>query len=928
MDPWKQTFVRPPKSKAVAIVNPESRERQPQLQPQARPLQPAPALPIPAALQNLATNSNLQSSSTPSNSSEEVEPGFNVYARPFVPESLTIINSLEGQRVNTPQTDQINFDNYVRNFMGLAFLPAIPEPLERTENTFLNLSDSNIYTHYGHFYQHHLNAEIISQRRENEAYSLFGHKVTILSQNPGELPTCSFLVPGLRENSPYVEEGDVVQLRLLRYDHAGKVLGMEQWLSPIRQPAQPGFLVPGGRWRGEPAPGWTGIIYNARVSAVQRKQEQLLVKVMGLHAETTGPAAQYTVRGNSSLRFNVQFPVPDDRYTPMLQVLPIIQQSLKLNLFPNRFDHPPIRQNWIQSMLVPTASHNAVQRELNPWAFDRPFFDQQLNREQQKAIESICSQNYGSLPFLISGPPGTGKTKTLVETALQLVMNVDGVDHILFCAPSDQAADTLVQRLGSHLQPNELLRLNRPSRTFAEVSDKVLLFCFVAQNAFSLPPLKKLMSYKIVVTTCRDAALLMYARLTNADLYSVESGLRSALHPFDNQPKEVKLHWTGLLIDEAAQAIEPEALVAISIVAPPDCHEISLKPLVVMAGDENQLGPRTSLRSSPLRKSLFARLFGRNVYAGHPLARGAAGKALPTLTKNMLPIRRPAFANLNRNYRSHPAILAVPSFLFYNDTLEPEATDTDRLVSWDGWKGKGWPILLHHNNSDDDLETDGGGWYNKGEAEIACGYAARLVKSGLVDQNEICIMSPFKSQVQCLRKTIRERKFGSLWEVDIGPMEAFQGLERGVVILCTTRSRQRYVAKDQELDWGVIGLPNKMNVALTRAKFGLIVIGKKDVLMEDFYWKTFFEFCTRNGLITGDVDEGAPPDERYYGCTRLEKTLLMRERDMNHNDNDADRVLRGVSQEDEMWTHGMQAALDMNSEDGYDNFDQGEWAPE
>jgi putative helicase MOV10L1/helicase MOV-10 len=294
----------------------------------------------------------------------------------------------------------------------------------------------------------------------------------------------------------------------------------------------------------------------------------------------------------------------------------------------------------------------------------------------------------------------------------------------------------------------------------------------------------------------------------------------------------------------------------------------------------------------------------------------------------MLPIRRPAFANLNRNYRSHPAILAVPSFLFYNDTLEPEATDTDRLVSWDGWKGKGWPILLHHNNSDDDLETDGGGWYNKGEAEIACGYAARLVKSGLVDQNEICIMSPFKSQVQCLRKTIRERKFGSLWEVDIGPMEAFQGLERGVVILCTTRSRQRYVAKDQELDWGVIGLPNKMNVALTRAKFGLIIIGKKDVLMEDFYWKTFFEFCTRNGLITGDVDEGAPPDERYYGCTRLEKTLLMRERDMNHNDNDADRVLRGVSQEDEMWTHGMQAALDMNSEDGYDNFDQGEWAPE
>jgi superfamily I DNA and/or RNA helicase len=253
-------------------------------------------------------------------------------------------------------------------------------------------------------------------------------------------------------------------------------------------------------------------------------------------------------------------------------------------------------------------------------------------------------------------------------------------------------------------------------------------------------------------------------------------------------------------MDESAQAIEPEVLIPLSVIAPP--HEFSgSKPPFVLAGDEHQLGPRTSLRSSPLKNSLFARLFSRPVYAEHPLARGKTGKAPPPLTKTMLPIARPAFANLIRNYRSHPAILAVPSALFYADTLEPEAEEIDRLASWGLWKGRRWPVLYHSNASKDELETDGGGWYNFGEARIACRYAALLIESGLVEQREVCIMAPFKAQVQCLRRTIREPQFGSLWDVDIGPTEAFQGLERGVVILCTTRSKKRFLNKDKEAGW-------------------------------------------------------------------------------------------------------------------------------
>ncbi|KAG0646776.1 helicase MOV-10 [Hyphodiscus hymeniophilus] len=576
---------------------------------------------------------------------------------------------------------------------------------------------------------------------------------------------------------------------------------------------------------------------------------------------------------------------------------------------------------WLQSMLFPVEEDCQVQAKLNPGQISRSFFDDELNWEQKKAIESVCSHNFGNLPFLISGPPGTGKTKTLVELAVQLLHNVDAVVHVLFCAPSDPAADTVVQRISSHFKPSELLRLNRPARTFAEVPGAVLPFCYTSEkdNKFDLPPFKQLMSYKLVVTTCRDAALLLYSRLTNVDLYIAEHELHTSIHPYATQPTQVDLHWTALLIDESAQAMEPEALIPLCIVAPPMNIKLAFTPLFVMAGDEFQLGPRTSLRSSPLKTSLLARLFARTVYSDHPLARCKTGIAPPPLNSAMLPIKRPAFVNLMRNYRSHPAILAVPSALFYGDTLEPEAKNTGRLAECSEWRGRRWPVLFHNNLSEDDIETDGGGWYNRGEAQVACTYASLLIKAGLVERKEICIMTPFKSQVQCLRKMIREPKYGSLWDIDIGPTEAFQGLERGVVILCTTRSKQRYVESDIRVDWGIIGLPNKMNVALTRAKFGLVVIGNQGVLAQDLNWGAFLGFCIRNGLVANMTDTDGY--DSHTGHTRLEKVLMATIRDMKDSP-----FWGNAGQDDEMWTTGMEGMKihgdEEDENDDYEDNDQ------
>ncbi|OIW25659.1 P-loop containing nucleoside triphosphate hydrolase protein, partial [Coniochaeta ligniaria NRRL 30616] len=757
-------------------------------------------------------------------SKDDHAPGFDVYATPFVQQAVKVVNSSQGIVIETRPIRSLDLTEYANATLGQLLLPQVPRPID-LDPAVLPSSWKLAPATYEVYFRSWLNSEISCQKKENDTYSLYEcTAVVTFARKANDPATCTIVVPGLREYSPYIEEDDVVELRQLRYEPSGNNM-----VTLVRQ-----------------MPPWTGIIYRGRVSAVVRAKEVLVLQVNGLAphtAELWRPhGTYYGLSTEHKLVFNVQFPVPDERYRPMIHVLPHIQVALKsaaLNTMQQADSAGTVGTKvfhyWVQSMLFPTEADCDQQSNLHSGNFNQTFVDEKLNWEQKNAVENVCLQNYGTVPYIISGPPGTGKTKTLIETALQLLKNVEQVSHILICAPSEPATDTLADRLRLHLAPHEMLRLNRPQRAFSEVIDELLPYCYVSESMFALPPFAELMKYKVVVTSCRDASLLMYSRMTNSDLYAVEYGLSELIHPSSHKtPSEVKLHWTALLLDEAAQALEPEALLPMHVVSPPQrAPKLAFTPLVVMAGDECQLGPRTSSPKTPLKQSLFARLFSRPVYADHPLARGKTGQAPPPLTKSMLPILRPAFTNLIRNYRSHPAILAVPSSLFYFDTLQSEAlpSTTMTLANWSGWHGRKWPVLFHHNPSPDDLERDGGGWFNKGEIQLACGYAARL-SHYLGRQQEVCIMSPFKSQVRLLRQKARTDTMG-LRDVNIGPTEAFQGLEHGVVILCVTRSSKRFVEKDKELSWGIIGQPNKMNVALTRAKYGLIIIGNRDVLVDD-----------------------------------------------------------------------------------------------
>ena len=147
------------------------------------------------------------------------------------------------------------------------------------------------------------------------------------------------------------------------------------------------------------------------------------------------------------------------------------------------------------------------------------------NQMWQKAVSAIQTRDYGNICYLVNGPPGTGKTTTIVEAVTHLAKDPAFPGTILVVAPSDPAADTLVKSLRENFDRRAMLRLNEFSRTFSEVPGELLPYSWIDGEIFSLPPFIVLMSYRIVVTTCIGAEMLVNARVTNRDLVSLLNSL-------------------------------------------------------------------------------------------------------------------------------------------------------------------------------------------------------------------------------------------------------------------------------------------------------------------------------------------------------------------------------------------------------------------
>ena len=494
------------------------------------------------------------------------------------------------------------------------------------------------------------------------------------------------------------------------------------------------------------------------------------------------------------------------------------------------------------------------------------WFNRDLNPEQRTAIKGVLASEARPSPYLIYGPPGTGKTVTVVETILQTVKLSGSSARILVCAPSNAAADLLCERLAEILDKGMMTRIIAYSREKSAVSKVVMKFTHYneEEGAFVCPPVDELKKKIVVIMTISTSG--------------------------KNPNIGLKDHFTHVFVDEAGHVTEPELTGCFGAVKE--------SPVVVLAGDPKQLGPiirSGQAKALGLEMSLLERL--------------SKCKSYERQNEGTYDTR--VCTKLVRNYRSHPSILKVPNRLFYNDDLivSADVFDTHAFQNWEYLPTKGFPIIFHGVEGVDDREGNSPSFFNSEEATIVKEYVELLVKGTRANRckaEEIGIVTPYHKQVQKIRKLMHSKNY----DTKVGSVDEFQGSERRVIIISTVRSSVDHIQFDKKHRLGFVANEKRFNVAITRAKALLIVVGNPFLLEKDKNWYELIKFCMDNGGYTGcrfelgerddinvdvdnalkgiasmkvvddedsDVDDSSIIDERISAITALEQPEWRRE---------------------------------------------------
>ncbi|KAJ6600007.1 P-loop containing nucleoside triphosphate hydrolase protein [Mycena vulgaris] len=497
------------------------------------------------------------------------------------------------------------------------------------------------------------------------------------------------------------------------------------------------------------------------------------------------------------LRFNVSFRAtsPADRFTV----------RFKLNRYPVRRQHLAMDTSFSEDrVLLPLLLH--VPRSSYPTQTSARLkvFNPLIatNAPQLQAVVSIVKRAPGSVPFVIFGPPGTGKTVTMVE-AIRQVLSANPHARILACAPSNSAADLIASRLTA-LSTDELFRFYAPSRNKDQVSLELREYTHAKLDGhFSVPPLARMKRFRVIVTTCVSA--------------SVVSGI--------GIPRG---HYSHIFCDEAGQATEPEVMIAIKTMADSQTN-------IILSGDPKQLGPiiRSSVaRELGLETSYIERLMQREIYD----EKKGYGASVVKLTKN---------------FRSHNAILKFPNERFYKGELQ-QCGDSRVINAFIGapvLPNKAFPIVFHAISGKDDREAASPSFFNIDEVTQVKTYiqSLRADRRFRITDNDIGVIAPYHAQCLKIRTALRAVADG----VKVGSVEEFQGQERRVIIISTVRSSREFVEYDLRHTLGFVANPRRFNVAVTRAQALLIVVGDPNVLALDPLWRSFLNYVHTHGGWTG-----------------------------------------------------------------------------
>ncbi|XP_065293840.1 putative helicase MOV-10 isoform X3 [Dermacentor albipictus] len=454
-------------------------------------------------------------------------------------------------------------------------------------------------------------------------------------------------------------------------------------------------------------------------------------------------------------------------------------------------------------------------------SFCERLFNQKIasNPEQFTAVKNILLGLHRPYPYLLFGPPGTGKTVTLVE-ALKQVCTLIPSSHVLVVAPSNSACDVLAERLIDHMSSTEVFRMYSASVHPTNMSKKLVKVSNYnhAEKVFIYPCSEQLMRYKVIVAT-----LACTGKLVTADF---------ALN-----------HFTHIFVDEAGQSLEPECLIpVVGLMSPWDPKKRGPGGHFILAGDPKQLGPVIRSRLAQ-HYDLDISLLERLMDCG-PYQRMENGYYNPQMLTKLL-----------KNFRSHEDIIEVPNKLFYENELQVYGDEviTHSMVNWEELPRKGCPLIFHSVLGRDLRESSCPSYFNPEEIKVVVNYVVSLLqgKSGLgvqIKGKDIGIVSPYRKQVLKIRSVLEKRGIDG---VTVGSTEEFQGQERLVMIISTVRSDSNLLQNDFRHRLGFLKNRKRFNVAVTRAKALLIIVGNPYTLRSDHCWKRLIELCRKKGAMKG-----------------------------------------------------------------------------
>lgn len=435
-----------------------------------------------------------------------------------------------------------------------------------------------------------------------------------------------------------------------------------------------------------------------------------------------------------------------------------------------------------------------------------------LNATQEEAVNKVL---HAKDVAIVHGPPGTGKTTTLVEAIYETLHREN---QVLVCAQSNMAVDWISEKLVD--RGVSVLRIGNPSR----VNDKMLSFTY--ERRFESHPdypqlwsIRKTVrelyqrmrkssdrdSIRTKINSLKDRATELEIRINDA-LFSEARVISCTLVGSANRLLEGQKFGT-LFIDEAAQALEAACWIP-----------VRKADRVILAGDHCQLPP-TVKNPQALREGLG-----------------------DTLMQSIVKNKPETVSLLAVQYRMNDEIMHFPSEWFYHGLLRsaPEVRyrsilDFDTPIEWINTEGM---------DCNEEFVGENYGRINKAEAELSISqlkaYITKIGRERFLDERiDVGLISPYKAQVQYLRQLLRKDSSFKPYRpaITINTVDGFQGQERDIILISLVRANEE----------GQIGFLNdlrRMNVAMTRARMKLIILGDASTLTRHLFYRKLYAYIT------------------------------------------------------------------------------------